>query len=95
MLKEILEEIDEIKGNKDPMAKKQAKEVSKAKHKIKRSRNTTPSKVKTSGAAVKFKCTPKDKVKARKMSKVRKKFNKTADAKKAVKKTVLTKKFRN
>ena len=95
MLREILEEIDEIKGNKDPKAKKHAKKVAQARSKVKCKGNMTPSKIKDTGTVVKFKCTPKDKVKARKMVKVRKKFNKTAGAKKATKKSQLTKKFRN
>ena len=94
MLKESLEEIDKIKGNIDPKAKKHAKIVSKARAKVKCSGNLSPSKVKDTGTSVRFKCTPKDKTKSRKMAKVRKKFNKTSGAKKAVKKTVLTKKFR-
>jgi len=96
VLREILEEleIDELKGNIDPKAKKHAKIVSKARAKVKCSGNNTPSKIKDTGTSVRFKCTPKDKTKARKMVKVRKKFNKTSAGKKAVKVTKLTKKFR-
>jgi len=95
MLIEILEELDEIVGNKDPKAKKHAKKVSQARAKVKCKGNLTPSKIKDTGTVVKFKCTPKDKVKARKMVKVRRKFNKTPSARKATKKAQLTKKFRN
>jgi hypothetical protein len=96
VLKEILEELEvlELKGDTNPKAKKHAKIVAKARAKVKCSGNKTPSKVKDTGTQVKFRCTPKDKKKARKMVKVRKKFNKTAKGKKAVKVTQLTKKYR-
>jgi len=95
MLREILEELNEVKGDLDPKAKKHAKVIAKARAKVKCKPNFSPSKVKDTGTSAKFKCTPLDKAKSRKAKKVRNKFNKTASAKKSQQQTQLTKKFRS
>ena len=90
------EEIDEVKGNRDPKDKKIAKFTAKARQKAaaKCGDSQSPHKVDNGGGKVRFVCKKKDKEKARKASKRMKKFNKTAQGKKAGKVRKATKDYR-
>lgn len=87
------EDVEEVKANRDAKDKKMAKKKAVAKAKAKCKGNMTP-KLVSSGASVRYKCTPKDKEKARKASKTMKKVAKTAAGKKARKTAQKTKDYR-
>ena len=100
MIKEIIENIedisqekdlDEVKGNRDVADKKQGKKLAKARSKAKCKGNMSPHKV---DGKNKFVCKPKDKEKARTAKKARKKLMKSAAGKKSLKVAQDTKKFR-
>lgn len=85
-------DIEEVQGNRNVKDKKRAKIIAKAKSKVKCKGNMTPELI--PGRKIRFKCTPKDKVRAKKASIAGKKRAKTALGKKAVKVAVKTRAFR-
>jgi hypothetical protein len=91
MIKEI---IQEIIGNRNQHDKIIAKKKADARRKVKCSDNTSPHLIKTGETSFRYVCKPKDREKARKLSKAKKKQYKTTQGKIAIKKAQDTKKFR-